>query len=110
MPRNPYEPLTFVRDFRTLLCMEFEWDKNKTASNLSKHNLSFPYATRVFLDINRIECGINEEKYGEIRYKTIGKVGSEVLTVVYTKRDKDCRLISARRASRNERRMYKTKY
>ncbi len=59
----------------------------------------------VFLDPNRLE---REDKrdYGEIRIQVIGIVSQVVLFVVYTKRDNRYRIISARRANKNERRQY----
>lgn len=85
--------------------MEIEWDKNKAASNLIKHNIDFEDAKNIFLDPNRLE---REDKrdYGEIRIQVIGIVNQVVLFVVYTKRGNRYRIISARRANKNERRQY----
>ncbi len=85
--------------------MEIEWDKNKAASNLIKHNIDFEDAKNIFLDPNRLE---REDKrdYGETRIQVIGMVNLIVLFVVYTKRENRYRIISARRANKNERRQY----
>ena len=85
--------------------MEIEWDKNKADSNLIKHNIDFEDAKNIFLDPNRLE---REDKrdYGEIRIQVIGIVNQVVLFVVYTKRGNRYRIISARRANKNERRQY----
>ncbi|MGK7957740.1 MAG: BrnT family toxin [Crocosphaera sp.] len=85
--------------------MEIEWDKNKADSNLIKHNIDFEDAKNIFLDPNRLE---REDKrdYGEIRIQVIGIVNEVVLFVVYTKRGNRYRIMSARRANKNERRQY----
>ncbi|GBF79923.1 BrnT family toxin [Aphanothece sacrum] len=85
--------------------MEIEWDDDKAASNLIKHNIDFEDAKNIFLDPNRLE---REDKrdYGETRNQVIGIVNQVVLFVVYTKRNDRYRIISARRANKNERRQY----
>ena len=85
--------------------MEIEWDNNKAASNLIKHKIDFEDAKNIFLDPNRLE---REDKrdYNEPRIQVIGIVNQVVLFVVYTKRNGRYRIISARRANKNERRQY----
>ncbi|MCA2685234.1 MAG: BrnT family toxin [Microcystis sp. M038S2] len=85
--------------------MEIEWDNNKAASNLIKHKIDFEDAKNIFLDPNRLE---REDKrdYDEARIQVIGIVNQVVLFVVYTKRNGRYRIISARRANKNERRQY----
>ena len=85
--------------------MEFEWDAAKAAHNLAKHGIDFPQATRIFDDPN-IRRGIDPRPRGEVRYRAIGSVNGMVLFVCYTMRGEICRIISARRASRRERRAY----
>jgi len=85
--------------------MEIEWDNNKAALNLIKHKIDFEDAKNIFLDPNRLE---REDKrdYNEPRIQVIGIVNQVVLFVVYTKRNGRYRIISARRANKNERRQY----
>ena len=85
--------------------MEIEWDNDKAASNLIKHRIDFEDAKNIFLDPNRLE---REDKrdYGETRIQLIGMVNQVVLFVVYTKRNGICRIISARRANKNEQGQY----
>ena len=85
--------------------MEIEWDNNKAASNLIKHKIDFEDGKNIFLDPNRLE---REDKrdYNEARIQVIGIVNQVVLFVVYTKRNGRYRIISARRANKNERRQY----
>lgn len=44
--------------------MEFEWDEEKADHNEQKHGISFPFATRVFLDENRLEWADTRREYG----------------------------------------------
>ena len=85
--------------------MEIEWDNNKAAANLIKHKIDFEDAKNIFLDPNCLE---REDKrdYNETRIQVIGIVNQVVLLVVYTKRNGRYRIISARRANKNERRLY----
>lgn len=83
---------------------KYEWDEHKRQLNLEKHGIDFVNAADIFLDFNRIE--LESIRDGELRYQTIGTVNNVVLLVVYTYRKKTIRLISARRASKNEREAY----
>lgn len=81
------------------------WDDNKDIINRQKHGLSFRRAARVFLDENRIEFPDEKHSEEEERKITIGRV-KEVLFVVCTERDEKTRLISARKANKEERSWY----
>ena len=83
----------------------FEWDDEKNRINKRKHRISFETAEKVFADENRVEWLDEEHSDDEDRYITIGKV-DEILFVIYTEREERIRLISARRANKNERRKY----
>jgi uncharacterized protein len=86
--------------------VEFEWDSAKAALNHRKHGVSFPYATRVFLDPHRQEALDSREEYGEERWIVLGRVDGSVLVVVYTLRGSNIRLISARKADRKDYEIY----
>ena len=86
--------------------MEFEWDENKAAMNLAKHGIPFEYAARVFLDPYRLEEEDLIEYEEEVRHRVIGMVDDRVLLVVYIESFSQTRTISARRATRHERRKY----
>jgi uncharacterized protein len=86
--------------------MYFEWDEDKNQSNISKHGIDFAAAALVFLDYDRIEVEDDRKNYGERRYRTIGMVNKIILCVVYTIRDAKYRIISARKANKNERETY----
>ena len=79
----------------------------KAKTNLQKHQISFLAATAVFDDPNRIEEDTTRPEQGEIRTKTIGKIEGElVVVVISTDREQRRRIISARRAGKNEREKY----
>jgi uncharacterized DUF497 family protein len=80
----------------------FEWDEAKAAENDAKHGVSFETARAVFRDPFAVERLDDREDYGEDRFILIGMADGVVLTVVYTERDGRIRLISARRAIKNE--------
>jgi uncharacterized DUF497 family protein len=83
----------------------FEWDDAKAASNEAKHGVSFADAVEVFDDPGRVELLDERKPYGERRLLAVGLVDGVPVTVVYTARGSARRIISARRASRAERRM-----
>ena len=85
--------------------MSYEWDPDKAKSNYKKHGVKFADAVGVFEDENAIT--IEDEHKREDRYITIGKdFLSRILVVVYTFRDIVIRIISARKATAPERKMY----
>ena len=86
--------------------MDFEWDENKSASNLEKHGLDFITATVAFTDPKRIVVEDLRTDYGEPRFIIIGEADGILLFVAYTKRDEVIRIISARRARRKEIEIY----
>ena len=88
--------------------MVFEWDENKEKINLAKHGIDFSTAALVFVDVNRIEMFDTIHSEYENRYITIGEINGVaiVLLVVYTERGEAIRLISARKATKQERRKY----
>lgn len=88
--------------------MLFEWDDNKEQTNIKKHKLDFTTASYVFGDENRLEIFDENHSEYEDRYITIGIINQipVVVMVVYTERDKRIRLISARKATPKERKLY----
>lgn len=88
--------------------VEFEWDPAKALANMRKHKVPFLLACEVFGDENRVERPDDSDDEEEERWIVLGRVEERVLTVVYTKRGTRIRLISARRGTRNEDRIYWT--
>jgi uncharacterized DUF497 family protein len=85
---------------------EFEWDDEKAARNAVKHGVTFDEARSVFRDPFAVELLDDRKDYGEDRYILIGMSAASVLVVVYMERNKRNRIISARKAEPNERRVY----
>ncbi|MBR1831644.1 MAG: BrnT family toxin [Ruminiclostridium sp.] len=88
--------------------MTFEWDENKEQINRQKHKIGFTAAIKVFKDENRVEVFDSKHSANEDRYLTIGSVDGKlmIITVIYTERENAVRLISARKATREEREFY----
>jgi uncharacterized protein len=85
---------------------EFEWDPENAESNLTKHRVDFADAVGVFFDELAITLA-DEGEEAEERWVTIGAdVLNRILVVVYTWRTDVIRLISARKATRRERKQY----
>lgn len=84
---------------------DFEWDKNKAHQNSQKHGIRFSDAATVFEDINALT--IEDDYQDERRFITMGADAlGRILVVVYTFRQMKIRIISARKATRQERRQY----
>ena len=88
--------------------MLFEWDDEKEKINIVKHGIDFATAARVFGDENRLEIYDEAHSDNEDRYITIGSVDGVtfIVMVIYTERGDAIRLISARKATKQEGRMY----
>ncbi len=91
--------------------IRFEWDAAKNLSNQSKHGLSFEEAVQVFLDPMQMSI-LDRVEEGEERWQTFGMVRGVLLVMVahsvYEEQQAETvvRLISARRATRREKRLY----
>jgi len=88
--------------------VEFEWDPAKAKTNLLDHKVPFLMACEVFKDSSALERLDVSTDYGEERWIVLGRVEQAILFVVYTQRGQRIRLISARRANRDEQRRYWT--
>lgn len=87
--------------------MEFEADPIKAAQNLKKHKVSFEEAASVFGDSMAYTFADPDHSAGEVRWLTFGMSGrGRVLAVIHTERRGKIRLISARVATRHERKIY----
>ena len=87
--------------------LEFEWDQRKARTNARKHGVSFEEASSVFADplARTIPDPLHSDE--EDRFVTAGESERRrVLVVVYTERQDRIRIISARVASRRERKDY----
>ena len=87
--------------------MIYEWDAGKAAANLKKHRVSFEDATSVFLDPLAVTFPDPDHSLEEHREITIGHtMREELVFVAHCERGKRIRIISARLATRLERRQY----
>ena len=91
--------------------MRWTWDRSKNRANLRAHGLGFEAAALVFDD--PMSATQEDPFSGEQRWRTIGMVGTQVVMVVHTWPEFDTasgesigRIISARKATRNEREAY----
>ena len=90
-----------------LFSVRFEWDPEKASRNLAKHGVTFEEAQDVFVDTLFITFADPDHSGGEARYLILGRSKSgRLLVVSYTERGRSIRLISAREATRRERRAY----
>ena len=88
--------------------INFEWDTSKAESNIRKHGVSFDEASTVFSDPFELTISDPDHSHGEYRYLNIGRsAGDRLLVVSYTERHPNAiRIISARVASKRERKIY----
>jgi hypothetical protein len=87
--------------------MQFEWDPRKAAANFAKHGVCFDEASTVFGDplAGTIDDPVHSDE--ERRFITIGRSAQDrVIVVIHTDREDKIRIISARPATRREKRTY----
>ena len=89
------------------MSLTFEWDPDKADENERKHGVSFPEAATVFGDSLSVTMADPDHSVGEARFLTIGISHQQrLLVVAHADRDDAIRLISARAATRTERKTY----
>ena len=87
--------------------MQFEWDPRKAAEHLHKHRVSFHEAATVFDDPLAITYPDPDHSEDESRYVTFGvSADQRLLVAAHTEGGDTIRMISARRATRGERKIY----
>lgn len=87
--------------------LEFEWDDTKALSNIKKHRLTFEEAVTAFSDNLSLTVPDPLHSHSEHRFVLIGHSNkNKLLVVVHTERGEKVRIISARLATRQERRYY----
>ena len=84
--------------------MVFEFDEKKNESNIKKHKVSFEEAQTIWKDPDLMV--ISAKKRGEKRQMAIGRAYAVMFSVVHTKRGEAVRIISARRSTKKEVRIY----
>lgn len=89
------------------MALNFEWDQGKATGNLRKHGVSFEEAATVFGDSLSITIGDPSHSVDEERFITVGlSEAGRVVVVAHADRGDTLRIISARKATRHERRCY----
>lgn len=89
------------------MSLRFEWDADKAARNFKKHEVSFEEAATVFDDPAFITLLDETHSHDEERYLTIGlSAANRLLLIAHTEHEEQIRLISARKATKNERQFY----
>lgn len=85
--------------------MDFEWDELKDAINRAKHGIAFADGIRIFADPDALLLPARTHD-NEQRWILVGEWGGRILAAVYTWREERIRVISIRRARKNEQRYY----
>jgi len=86
--------------------MEFEFDEVKSAANKKKHGIDFVQAQALWRDVNLLEIPACTED--EPRILVIGPIGSRHWTAIVTLGNERIRIISVRRARKEERELYES--
>lgn len=85
--------------------MKIAFDPRKDRLNFKKHGLSLADAVSIFDDF-RIDDEDDREDYGETRYVTLGRIGRKIVVCVWAPRGDIARIISLRKAEKDEREIY----
>jgi uncharacterized DUF497 family protein len=83
--------------------VEFEWDSRKSDANLAKHGFDFEEASQIFYSPIFVS---KSDRNKEERWVAIGSLNGRLIAVVFTRRKDVIRIISARRARKNEENAY----
>ncbi len=81
----------------------YEWDETKRRANRAKHRLDFTAIEGFDWDTAVIEPSYRND---ELRFTAIGYIGDRLHYVVFTERGSNIRIISLRKASKQEERRY----
>ncbi len=82
----------------------FEWDEAKSKANLSKHGYDFDDASQVLYGPVIL---YRSDRNSEERWIAVGSLDNRLIAVIFARREKAIRIISARRARKNEERTYR---
>ncbi len=89
--------------------LAFDWREDNEAVHVAKHSVPFAFAIGVFSDDDRIEDEDRRQPHDPPRFNTVGLVDGLCINVTFAVRGDVAVIISARQASRKERRRYGTK-
>jgi uncharacterized DUF497 family protein len=88
--------------------MKFIWDETKRISNSHKHELDFAL-THLIFENDTFTFEDKRMAYHEQRFVTLGLLNDDVVVVVHTETENEIRVISLRRANKNEQTLYFTR-
>ena len=86
--------------------MKYSFDKNKKSANLKKHGFNLDDAQLVIESLKTLTFEDNRFNYDEPRYITLGLLNSAVVVIVTTETENEIRIISMRKADKNEQAIY----
>jgi uncharacterized protein len=86
--------------------MDFEWDMAKSNLCQTSRNFDFAYVVSIFVDPALLVEHDQRWDYGEERFRALGVIDGRVFVVVFTRRLRAIRIISARRANGREVKRY----
>ena len=89
--------------------LRFEWDEHKNTKNVRKHGISFDDAKTIFADNNALLISDPDHSQSEDRFILLGLSNDLRILVVchcYRKNEQVIRIISARKATKKEQRIY----
>jgi len=88
------------------MSIQFEWDEDKNASNRKKHGISFEEAALIFdgIVLTNEQFHVESSEYRELSFGLLG--AALVLAVIHTDRNGKARIISARKATKSERKFF----
>lgn len=90
--------------------MIFEWDEDKAITNITKHKVAFEEAKTLFNDPSLLTFPDVDHSEDEMRFINIGiSARGRMLVLIHAERGKKIRIISSRKATKDERRFYEQK-
>lgn len=81
--------------------VRYEWDEAKRLSNIKKHGIDFAGIERVFAGTT-VTIPDDRFDYGESRFTTLGLLAGRVVVITHTETSESIRIISVRKATKNE--------
>lgn len=93
-----------MRSVHSIEIEEFEWDERKRLRTLNERGIDFQDAAEALLKPHLEQ---RSDRNGEVRSLTICEASNRIIAVVYTLRERRCRIVSARPARRYEREEYR---
>jgi len=87
------------------MLVKFEWDERKRTTNIKKHGIDFGDAAELFNGFT-VTTEDNRFHYNEQRFLTLGTIKGRVVVVVHTERNDKIRIISMRKATKHEQKIY----